>query len=201
MVTGTKWFIFLKQEYSKAWNFDGDTLCTLCYSLYNAHDTHSVHNYLLKSWWSRLLRPRSPCYVFPPPLSGINWRSLPLPGGPGPPTPKVASLFPGSAHTPSPRFRTIHCIERFVIRYEWLNNSFKIIKPSVSNYCYFKWSNSVHCHSVDELVPLFEITNYLEVCNHNWSRNHNCNMKPVRLISLDSRVPFLEITGLLEVGS
>ncbi len=107
MATGTKWFIFLKQEYSKARVFDGDTLCTLCYSLYNARNTHSVHNYLLKTWWSCLLCPRSSCYVFPPPLSGINWCSLPPPGGPGPPTPKVASLFPGSAHTPSPWFRTL----------------------------------------------------------------------------------------------
>jgi hypothetical protein len=106
MATGTKWFIFLKQEYSKARLFDGYTLCTLCYSLYNARDTQSVHNYLLKSWWSRLLYPWSSCYVFPPPLSGINWCSLPPSGGPGPPTPKVASLFPRSAHTPSPWFRT-----------------------------------------------------------------------------------------------
>jgi hypothetical protein len=109
--TGTKWIIFLKQEYSKAWDFyNGDTLCTLCYSLYNVCDTHSVHNYLLKLWWSRLLCPRSSCYVFPPPLSGISWCSLTLRGGPGPPTPKVASPFPGSAHTPSPWFRTVRTV-------------------------------------------------------------------------------------------
>ncbi len=64
-------------------------------------NTHSVHNYLSKSWRGRLLCPRSSCYVFPPPLSGTNCCSLPLPGGPGPPSPKVASPFPGSAHTPS----------------------------------------------------------------------------------------------------
>jgi hypothetical protein len=69
-------------------------------------NTHSVHNCFLKSWRSRLLCPRSSCYVFPPPLSGPNCCSLPLSGGPGPPTPKVASLFPGSAHAPSPWFRT-----------------------------------------------------------------------------------------------
>jgi hypothetical protein len=107
MVTGTKWFIFLKQEYSKARFLMGIHYVHYVTHLYNAHDTHSVHNYLLKSWWSRLLCPRSSCFVFPPPLSGSNWCSLPLSGGLGPPAPKVASLFPGSAHTPSPWFRTI----------------------------------------------------------------------------------------------
>ncbi len=102
MVTGTKWFIFLKQEYSKAWFLMG-----IHYIHYVTHyDTHSLHNHHLKSWWSRLLCPQSSCYVFPPTLSGIIWCSLPLPGGLRPHTPKVASLFPGSAHTPSPWFRT-----------------------------------------------------------------------------------------------
>ncbi len=32
MVTSTKWFIFLKQEYSEPWFFYGDILHTLCYS-------------------------------------------------------------------------------------------------------------------------------------------------------------------------
>ncbi len=77
-----------------------------CCTMHN--NTHSVHNRLLKPWWGRLLCPQSSCLVFPPPLSGLNWCSLSPLGGPGPPTPKVASPFPGSAHTPSPGFRTVN---------------------------------------------------------------------------------------------
>jgi hypothetical protein len=64
------------------------------------NNTHSVHNCLLKSrrdlpcLWSC-------CYVSPPPLSGTNCCPSPFPGGAGPPAPKMASLFPGSAHTSS----------------------------------------------------------------------------------------------------
>jgi hypothetical protein len=78
----------------------------IIYFSYNARDTHSVHNYLLKPWRSRLLCSWSSCYIFLPPLSGTNWCSLSLFGGPGRPTPKVASPFPGSTHTLSPGFRT-----------------------------------------------------------------------------------------------
>ncbi len=81
MVTGTKWFIFLKQEYSKAQFLMGIHSVHYVTHLYNARDTHSVHNYLLKLWWSRLLCFWSSCYVFPPPLSGSNWCSLPPPLG------------------------------------------------------------------------------------------------------------------------
>jgi hypothetical protein len=122
-----KWWLAPNDLFS--WNkntvrhgiFYGDTLCTLCYSLYNARDTHSVHNYLLKSWWSRLLCPRSSCYVFPPALSRINWCSLPIPGGPGPPTPKVASLFPGSAHSlPMVQKSTYGKFRMYVAHSEWI---------------------------------------------------------------------------------
>ncbi len=39
-------------------------------------------------------------HVFPLPLSGVNWRSLSLLWGSGPPLPKMAALSTGSAHTP-----------------------------------------------------------------------------------------------------
>jgi hypothetical protein len=60
-----------------------------CCPMHN--DTYSVHNRSLKPWWSRLPCFRSFCYVFSPPLSGFNWRLTSPFGGPGPPTPKMAS--------------------------------------------------------------------------------------------------------------
>ncbi len=39
-------------------------------------------------------------HVFSPPLSGLNWRSLTPPGGPGPFTFKMATLLIRSAHAP-----------------------------------------------------------------------------------------------------
>jgi hypothetical protein len=59
------------------------------------------------TFWSHEGVVFSSCYVFSPPLSGFNWRSLTPLGGPGPFTSKMASLSTGSAHTPSPGFRTI----------------------------------------------------------------------------------------------
>jgi hypothetical protein len=71
------------------------------------NDTHSVHNRLLKPWWGRLPCTQTIFYVFSSPLSKLNWRSLSVVGGPGPPTPKVASPLLGSAHTPFPEHGTI----------------------------------------------------------------------------------------------
>ncbi len=71
------------------------------------NDTYSVHNSSLKLWWSRSLCAWSFCYVFSPPLSRLNWcSSFPF-GGPGPPTPKMATPLLGSTHTPSPESRTV----------------------------------------------------------------------------------------------
>ncbi len=86
-------------------------LCTL---------THTVHARVLKPWRGRLPSVFSSCHVLSPPLSGLNWRSPTPLGGPGPFTSKMASLSTGSAHTPSPRFRTtlkVHyyiCVRRTV---------------------------------------------------------------------------------------
>jgi hypothetical protein len=71
-------------------------LCTL---------TYSVHAGILKPWRGRL--PGLPAvfsfyHVFSLPLSGSNWRSLFPPRGSGPPFPKMAPPFTGSAHTPLP---------------------------------------------------------------------------------------------------
>ncbi len=75
-----------------------------CCTMHN--DTHSV----LNPSWSRggvaFLALRH-FYVFSTPLSGLNWCSLSVVGGPGPPTPKVASPLLGSAHTPLPGYGTI----------------------------------------------------------------------------------------------
>jgi hypothetical protein len=46
-------------------------------------------------------------HVFPLPLSGANWRSLSWLWGSGPPFPKMAPLFTGSAHTPLPGSNTL----------------------------------------------------------------------------------------------
>jgi hypothetical protein len=67
------------------------------------HTTYSVHAGILKPWRGRL--PWFPVvfssyHVFTLPLSGLNWRSLFLPWGSGPPFPKMAPPFTGSAHTP-----------------------------------------------------------------------------------------------------
>ncbi len=63
-------------------------------------NTHSVHNRILKPWRGRLLCVFSSRHVFSPPLSRLNWHSLTPTGGPGPSTPKMASLPTGSSHTP-----------------------------------------------------------------------------------------------------
>jgi hypothetical protein len=71
--------------------------------------TYSVHARVLKPWRGSLLwlsATFSSCHVFPPSLFGLNWRSLSPLGGPGPSTSKMAPLFTGSAHTPSPGFST-----------------------------------------------------------------------------------------------
>jgi hypothetical protein len=59
-----------------------------------------VHARILKPWRGRLPSVFSSYHVFSPPLSGLNWRSLTPPGGPGPLTSKMATLSTGSAHTP-----------------------------------------------------------------------------------------------------
>ncbi len=69
------------------------------------HTTHSVHAGIQKPWRGRLPWPLvvfSFYHVFSPPLSGPNWRSLFPPWGSGPPFPKMAPPFTGSAHTPLP---------------------------------------------------------------------------------------------------
>ncbi len=76
-----------------------------CCPMHN--DTYSVHNRSLKPWWSHLSCLQSFCYVFSPPLSGLNWTQLSLFGGPGPPSPKMASPLLGSLHTPFPGSGTI----------------------------------------------------------------------------------------------
>ncbi len=69
------------------------------------HTTYSVHAGILKPWRGRLpwlLVVFSSYHVFPLPLSGLNWRSLFPPWGSGPPFPKMAPPFTGSAHPPLP---------------------------------------------------------------------------------------------------
>jgi hypothetical protein len=88
-----------------SWN--SYTMSTMLTRVFTLHlllvmhvDTYSVHNRLPKPWWGRLLCFYPSRHVFSPTLSRLNWRSLTPTGGPGPPTPKVASLPTGSAHTP-----------------------------------------------------------------------------------------------------
>jgi hypothetical protein len=69
------------------------------------HTTYSVHAGILKPWKGRL--PWLPavfsfCHVLSLSLSGFNWRSLFPPRGSGPPFPKMAPPFTGSAHSPLP---------------------------------------------------------------------------------------------------
>ncbi len=45
-------------------------------------------------------------HVFPLPISGANWRSLSLLWGPPPPSPNMAPLSTGSAHTPFLGYKT-----------------------------------------------------------------------------------------------
>ncbi len=69
------------------------------------HTTYSVHAGILKPWRGCLPWPLavfSFYHVLSLPLSGLNWRSLFPPWGPGPPFPKMAPPFTGSAHTPLP---------------------------------------------------------------------------------------------------
>ncbi len=46
-------------------------------------------------------------HVSPLPMSRANWRSLSLLWGLGPPFPKMAPSFTGSAHTPFPEYKTV----------------------------------------------------------------------------------------------
>ncbi len=74
------------------------------------HTTYSVHAGILKPWRGRL--PWLPAvssfyHVFSLPFFGLNWRSLFPPWGSGPPFPKMAPSFTGSAHTPSPGSGTV----------------------------------------------------------------------------------------------
>jgi hypothetical protein len=82
-------------------------------------NTHSVHNRIPKPWRGRLLRVFSSCHVFPPPLSGLNWRSLTPTGGPSPSTPKMASLPTVRAHS-LPRVQNSRCNLYF-----WVGRSFR----------------------------------------------------------------------------
>jgi hypothetical protein len=74
------------------------------------HTTHSVHAGILKPWRGRLPWPPavfSFYHAFSLPLSRLNWRSLFLPWGSGPPFPKMAPPFTGSPHTPLPGSGTL----------------------------------------------------------------------------------------------
>ncbi len=79
------------------------------------HTTYSVHAGILKPWRGRLPWPLvvfSFYHVLPLPLSGLNWRSLFPPWGSGPPFPKMAPPFTGSAHTPLPGSGTLPVMSR-----------------------------------------------------------------------------------------
>ncbi len=72
--------------------------------------TYSVHAGILKPWRGRLPWPLavfSFYHVLSLSLTGLNWRSLFLPWGSGPPFPKMASPFTGSVHTPLPGSGTL----------------------------------------------------------------------------------------------
>ncbi len=77
------------------------------------HTTHSVHAGILKPWRGCLPWPPaffSFYHVFSLPLSGLNWRPLFPLWGSGPPFPKMAPPFTGSAYTPFPGSGTVHSI-------------------------------------------------------------------------------------------
>jgi hypothetical protein len=149
---------------------------TLHYCRPMHNDTYSVHDRSLKPWWSRFLCSQTFCYVFSPPLSGLNWFSLSPFGGPGPHIPKVASPLLGSAHTPFPGSRTTK-IKALISKCEFLcpichvwslwrqvKASFVIInelclESSLFNFCMSsnnsQESNANHNHSMCQ-VPFIE---------------------------------------------
>jgi hypothetical protein len=95
MITMLPW-IFTLSSWSYACEL---TLCKLAF----------WSNDAMKQWNNDL--PRLPSissfyHIFPPPLSGFNWRSLSPFGGPGPFTSKMVPLSTGSTHTPLQGFRT-----------------------------------------------------------------------------------------------
>ncbi len=102
-----------------SWN--NDTMSTMLFKdIYTLHflpgmrvNTYSVHNRFLKPWWGCLLCFLTSCHVFSPPLSELNWRLLTPTGGPGPPTPKVASPSAGSAHTAFPGSRIVRILTMY----------------------------------------------------------------------------------------
>jgi hypothetical protein len=88
------------------------------------HTTYSMHAGILKLWRGRLPWPHvvfSSYHVFPLSLSGSNWRSLFPPRGSGPPFPKMASPFTGSAHTPLPGSGTSGSTESTNLIFQNLN--------------------------------------------------------------------------------
>jgi hypothetical protein len=95
-------------KYSKYIEYNNTDAFT-CFFL-AMHTTYSVHAGILKPWRGRLpwsLVVFSSYHVFTLPLSGLNWCSLFPPWGFGPPFPKTAPPFTGSAHTPLPGSGTL----------------------------------------------------------------------------------------------
>ncbi len=78
-------------------------LCTLTYSVHAAFWSCEGVVFLVLSSSSHF----TTYHVPPLPLSGANWRSLSLLWGSGPPFPKMALPFTGSAHTPFPGSNTL----------------------------------------------------------------------------------------------
>jgi hypothetical protein len=77
-------------------------LCTLTYSVHASFWSCEGVVFLVLSLSSHF----TTYHVFPLPLSRANWRSLSLLWGSGPPFPKMAPPFTGSAHTPFPGSNT-----------------------------------------------------------------------------------------------
>ncbi len=108
------------------------------------YTTYSLHAGILKPWRGRL-----PClpvvfssyHVVSLPLSRLNWRSLFPPWGSGPPFPKMAPSFTGSAHTPSPGSGTRiiwHCKQKLhILR----NLARSVILLYIENFCTVQGKN------------------------------------------------------------
>ncbi len=145
-------------------------------------------------------------HVSPLPMSGANWRALFLLGGSGSPLPKMASLFTGSAHTPSLGSNTLKAL---ITIYTTLDivESYKLVLPSTlhvrllnmpmtfcSNNSLPMTSSSLSMDSCSELLGLMltriyetfracsRPENYLVRANDSKIESENCNVQKVMLV-------------------
>ncbi len=127
------------------------------HSLLSSSCAHQLTLYMLASWSHEgvvflvLLSSShlTTYHVFSLSLSGANWRSLFPPWGSGPPFPKMAPSFTGSAHTPSPGVQNNKCSSVWIRRHLEHNQTSKL-----QDIKYYKMSVVTSMRCTEKYKPL-----------------------------------------------